>query len=109
MLPYAACLTMRVVADAKPPLEEGKPPPGCELPYHVRVVIPCYKEPLEVISKTVMASLYAVLPPGCQRTGERGAAATAASSRADASRLPGPPPLPLPGPPLTVASLPPPH
>ena len=40
-----------------------------ELPYHVRVVIPCYKEPLDVIQKTVLAALYAQLPTGCSRTG----------------------------------------
>lgn len=34
-----------------------------------QVIIPCYKEPLDVISKTVMAALYASIPAGCVRTG----------------------------------------
>jgi cellulose synthase/poly-beta-1,6-N-acetylglucosamine synthase-like glycosyltransferase len=41
--------------------------------YHVRVLIPCYKEPLEVVSATVQHALDAPLPdrvkrcvaPGC--------------------------------------------
>ena len=36
--------------------------------YHIRVLIPCYKEPLDVISKTVMAALFAQLPANCKRT-----------------------------------------
>lgn len=40
------------------------------LPYHIRVIIPCYKEPLDVIQKTVTAALVAPIPAGCTRTGE---------------------------------------
>lgn len=40
------------------------------LAYHLRVVVPCYKEPLEVIEKTVLAALGAPIPTGCSRTGQ---------------------------------------
>lgn len=40
------------------------------LPYHIRVIIPCYKEPLDVIQKTVTAALVAPIPASCSRTGE---------------------------------------
>lgn len=39
------------------------------LGYHIRVVVPCYKEPLDVIQKTVAAALVAPIPVGCSRTG----------------------------------------
>lgn len=53
-------------------------PPACPAPplqvrtaldYHIRVIIPCYKEPLDVIQKTVMAALVAPIPANCCRTG----------------------------------------
>lgn len=37
-------------------------------PYHVRVLIPCYREPLAIIVKTINASYDALLPAGCHRT-----------------------------------------
>ena len=36
--------------------------------YHLRVLIPCYKESLELIQRTVTAALDAVLPVNCYRT-----------------------------------------
>lgn len=71
LLPYGLCLCLRVHDD---------PPPGVvaclkgfpahtQLNYHIRVVIPCYKEPLEVIAKTVLAALYVPIPQNCTRTG----------------------------------------
>lgn len=39
-----------------------------KLNYHVRVLVPCYKEELEIIQKTVLAALNATLPAGCART-----------------------------------------
>jgi len=36
--------------------------------YHVRVLIPCYKEDADIVEKTMVAIRTAVLPPGCQRT-----------------------------------------
>ncbi|KAK9864111.1 hypothetical protein WJX84_001594 [Apatococcus fuscideae] len=38
------------------------------LPYHVRVMVPCYKEELEIIRRTLMAAYDATLPEGCNRT-----------------------------------------
>ena len=35
--------------------------------YHVRVLIPCYREPLSIVSRTITAAHEAVLPAGCQR------------------------------------------
>ena len=37
-------------------------------PYHVRVLVPCYKEPLDILQRTVTAALHAHLPQGCRRT-----------------------------------------
>ena len=42
------------------------------LNYHIRVVVPCYKEPLDVIQKTVTAALVAPIPTNCSRTGAGG-------------------------------------
>lgn len=70
MLPYGLCLTMRVIQpkSAAGTAEKGAQPSPTAIGYHIRVVIPCYKEPLDVISKTFMAALYAALPPNCRRT-----------------------------------------
>ena len=37
-------------------------------PYHIRVCIPCYKEPLELLQLTVTGALRAALPQKCRRT-----------------------------------------
>lgn len=37
---------------------------GMGAPYHVRVLIPCYKEPFEIVQRTVSAIRDAVLPAG---------------------------------------------
>lgn len=42
--------------------------PRTELPYHVRVIVPCYKESLEILRRTIMAAYDADLPRGCSRT-----------------------------------------
>ena len=39
-----------------------------DLPYHVRVLVPCYKEDLAIVRRTVMAAYDALLPAGCART-----------------------------------------
>ncbi len=48
------------------------PTPCCshqvQLQYHVRVLIPCYKESLEIVQRTVLAALEAELPGSCART-----------------------------------------
>jgi hypothetical protein len=68
MLPYGLCLVLRVTNGAPPALDgKGNAPPTI-LTYHLRVAIPCYKEPLEVIGKTVMAALHAPIPGNCRRT-----------------------------------------
>ncbi len=36
--------------------------------YHVRVLVPCYKEPLEITARTVQAAYNAKLPAGCDLT-----------------------------------------
>ncbi len=37
--------------------------------FHVRVLIPCYSESLEIVSATALAARKATLPPGVRRTG----------------------------------------
>lgn len=37
-------------------------------PYHVRVLVPCYKEDLAILKRTICCALAAYLPPGCART-----------------------------------------
>lgn len=39
-------------------------------PFHVRVLIPCYSESLEIVAATALAALRAKLPSGVQRTGD---------------------------------------
>jgi cellulose synthase/poly-beta-1,6-N-acetylglucosamine synthase-like glycosyltransferase len=42
--------------------------PELELAYHVRVLIPCYSEPTDIVQKTLLAIREAALPTGCSRT-----------------------------------------
>ena len=42
--------------------------PRVALPYHVRVLVPCYKEDLGIVQRTVLAAAAAPLPSGCART-----------------------------------------
>ena len=39
-----------------------------QMPYHVRVLIPCYKESVSIVAKTCKAAHDALLPAGCHRT-----------------------------------------
>ncbi|KAK9842280.1 hypothetical protein WJX81_004432 [Elliptochloris bilobata] len=48
------------------PSSPGKP--FTRHPYHVRVLVPCYKEGLDILRRTVMAAYDATLPEGCERT-----------------------------------------
>ena len=53
------------------PVAEDKENPGLPLvnnAYHLRVLVPCYKESLELVQRTVTAALDAVLPANCYRT-----------------------------------------
>ena len=38
------------------------------LPYHIRVMVPCYKEDLDIVKATITAAAAADLPSGCSRT-----------------------------------------
>ena len=38
------------------------------LAYVVRVLVPCYREELQIVARTVLAALAADLPAGCART-----------------------------------------
>jgi cellulose synthase/poly-beta-1,6-N-acetylglucosamine synthase-like glycosyltransferase len=71
MLPYGLCLCVRVREEVPPAVAAAAKGQAAttEVGYHVRVMIPCYKEPLEVVSKTMMAALYAAMPANCRRTG----------------------------------------
>ena len=40
----------------------------CQYPYHVRVLVPCYQEPLSLVKRTIEAALDAELPKGVHRT-----------------------------------------
>jgi len=71
MFPYGVCLSFKVDDPVPKAIEDALKGQTSvtAVNYHIRVVIPCYKEPLEVISKTFMASMYAALPCNCRRTG----------------------------------------
>ena len=71
MLPYGLCLSFKVkdpVPEAVTDALSGKPA-YTKMSYHIRVVIPCYKEPLDVISKTFLSALYCEIPVNCRKTG----------------------------------------
>ena len=36
--------------------------------YHIRVLVPCYNEPLAIVQRTVLAARRAAVPPGCEMT-----------------------------------------
>ena len=63
---YGVNLILHPVYQPLPKDESGKP--MVTLTYHVRVLIPCYKESLEILARTCSAALDAVLPEGCTRT-----------------------------------------
>lgn len=51
------------------PIEEGSVPEVAKVDhkYHIRILVPCYKESLELVQRTVTAALDAQLPRGCKR------------------------------------------
>ncbi|DBA93998.1 hypothetical protein WJX77_002685 [Trebouxia sp. C0004] len=63
---YGVNLILHPVYQPLPKDESGKP--MVTLAYHVRVLVPCYKESLEILARTCSAALDAVLPEGCTRT-----------------------------------------
>jgi endoglucanase len=68
MIPYGLALVIKVQNDTPWSEMDSKLLPETTLRYHVRVLIPCYKEPVDVISKTMLAALHAPLPEGCQKS-----------------------------------------
>ena len=63
---YGVNLLLHPVYQPVPKDESGKP--MVTLAYHVRVLVPCYKESLEILARTCSAALEAVLPEGCTRS-----------------------------------------
>ncbi|KAL3155246.1 hypothetical protein ABBQ32_013178 [Trebouxia sp. C0010 RCD-2024] len=63
---YGVNLLLHPVYQPVPRDESGKP--MVALAYHVRVLVPCYKESLEILARTCSAALEAVLPEGCTRS-----------------------------------------
>lgn len=63
---YGVNLLLHPVYQPIPRDESGRP--MVSLTYHVRVLVPCYKESLEILARTCTAALDAVLPEGCSRT-----------------------------------------
>ncbi|KAK9857954.1 hypothetical protein WJX84_008696, partial [Apatococcus fuscideae] len=65
---YGLNLILRPVYETFPDDPENPGRPLVDHPYHIRVLIPCYKEPLEIVGRTATAALDAELPRTCQRT-----------------------------------------
>ena len=68
---YGANLVLDPVSE-EPEKDESSDVPGMvkvAVPYHVRVMVPCYSEPLDIISKTCEAAQRAALPAGCRVSG----------------------------------------
>jgi endoglucanase len=65
---YGVNLLMTPVYD-KIPIEEGSVPEVAKVDhhYHIRVLVPCYRESLELVQRTVTAALGAQLPTNCKR------------------------------------------
>lgn len=64
---YGVNLLMLPVYDPIP-IEEGSVPEIAKVDhrYQIRVLVPCYKESLELVQRTVTAALDAQLPRGCK-------------------------------------------
>jgi cellulose synthase/poly-beta-1,6-N-acetylglucosamine synthase-like glycosyltransferase len=70
VFPYGLCLVFKVddpVPEAVSRAAQGLPA-YTALNYHIRVLIPCYKEPLDVVTRTFLAAMYASMPVNCKRT-----------------------------------------
>ena len=67
---YGANLVLDPVSEAPTPDESSdvKGMVKVRVPYHVRVLVPCYSEPLEIVAKTCAAAATAYLPFGCRVT-----------------------------------------
>ena len=68
---YGANLVLDPVSE-EPEKDETSDVPGMvkvAVPYHVRVMVPCYSEPLDSLSTTCEAAQRAALPAGCRVSG----------------------------------------
>ena len=72
-----ACAAVQNLPYAHPSRHDSSPHPAVPddkgtqpllADYHVRVLLPCYREDLELVQATVVAAMAAALPPGCKRT-----------------------------------------
>lgn len=65
---YGLNIVARPIHEPARPDDES---PGLVLvdhPYHVRILVPVYKESLDIVAKTISAALAARMPRGCGRT-----------------------------------------
>ena len=64
---YGVNLLLTPIYDPIPEDPENPGLPSVNHNYRVRVLVPCYKESLELVQRTVTAALDAVLPANCYR------------------------------------------
>ena len=64
---YGVNLLLNPVYDEIPKDPEFPTLPVMRNSYHIRVLVPCYKESLELIQRTVTHALDATLPADCFR------------------------------------------
>lgn len=64
---YGVNLLLTPVYDPVPEDPENPGLPVVTHNYRLRVLVPCYKESLELVQRTVTAALDAVLPANCYR------------------------------------------
>jgi len=65
VLIYALNLVLLPAGNKCETFDEATGLPICSQPYHVRVVVPCYKESLDILRRTVIAARDAPMPLGC--------------------------------------------
>lgn len=64
---YSVCIIVKPLENNKR-RDPTKPPPRPKSKYHIRVIVPCYSESLQIVQRTVLASYNAHLPPNVSRT-----------------------------------------
>ena len=65
MLLYGVNLLLLPASGTVAEADEATGLPRVSQPYHVRVIVPCYKESLDILRRTVVAARDAPLPLGC--------------------------------------------
>lgn len=65
VLLYGVNLLLLPASPPAPTADEAAGSSGVSAPYHVRVLVPCYKESLDILRRTVVAARDAPLPLGC--------------------------------------------